>query len=166
MPEQAPSVPPDLTRNDRKVWVKKKNGDLEGWRFNIPKGDFARFLGYKPPTADEKSGKKQVSANRVLEVALQKSFNKLGPQALQRGSAYTNMYIAYGAHSNKPGRAKDAIRDGLDSIKASVELNKASNVFYLEMQYKFQLANKNFGTISNLMKVRHESTKKAINEVR
>jgi hypothetical protein len=54
----------------------------------------------------------------------------------------------------------------MDSIQQSVELNNASNMHYLEMQYKFQWASKSFGVISNLMKVRHDSTKKSINEVR
>ena len=58
------------------------------------------------------------------------------------------------------------VKDGLDSIRGSVELNKASNMYYLEMQYKFMLASRNFGVISNLMKVRSESTKKAINEIK
>ena len=151
---------------NRQVWIRNKKGDVVGGNFTVPKGDFARFLGYRAPSKSELNGEAKVSADRVLEMAMHKSFNKLGTQSMQRGMAYRNMYISWGQYENQPGREKDMVKDGLDSIQQSVELNKASNMYYLEMQYKFQWASKSFGVISNLMKVRHESTKKSINEVR
>jgi hypothetical protein len=154
------------TSNDRKVWVKKKNGDLVGGNYVVPKGNFARFLGYAKPNAEEKSGQGKSTASRVIEMALHNEFNDLGKKAMQRGMAYRNMYISMGKYSNQPGRERDMLKDGMDSINQSVELNRSSNMYYLEMQYKFQWASKSFGVISNLMKVRNESTKKAINEVR
>ena len=45
-------------------------------------------------------------------------------------------------------------------------LGQAMGMRYLEMQYKFQLAGEQFGTLSNLMKTRSEAVKKSINEVR
>ena len=153
-------------RGKRQVWIRDKNGDVLGGNFTVPKGDFARFLGFRAPTTAEESGKQKVSSDRVLEMALHKKFNHLGAEAMQRGMAYRNTYISWGRYENQPGREKDMLKDGLDSVRQSVELNKSSNMYYLEMQYKFHWASKNFGVISNLMKVRHESTKKAITEVR
>ena len=154
------------TSKDRQVWIKKKNGDLVGGNFVVPKGDFSRFLGYAKPSAAEQKGESKVSPERVIEMALQREFNTLGKKAMQRGMAYRNMYISMGKYANQPGREQDMLKDGMDAIGQSVELNRASNMYYLEMQYKFQWASKSFGVISNLMKVRHESTKKAVNEVR
>ncbi len=151
---------------NRQVWIRKKNGDVVGSNFTVPKGDFSRFLGYKAPTKDEESGKQPVSSDRVLEIAMQRSMKDLGSKAMQSGSAMRNMYISHGKYENKPGREKDMIKDGMDSIQQSLELNQSSNMAYLEMQYKFQWASKSFGVVSNLMKVRNEATKKAIAEVR
>ena len=151
---------------DRKVWLKNRRGDAVGGNFTIPKGDFSHFLGWNKPTAAEATGEKQVSGGRVLEVAIQKEFDRLGKKAVVNGMAYRNMVISSMRYNNKPGREKDMIRDGLDAIKSSVEMNGASNTLYLEMQYKFQMASKSFTTLSNLMKVRHESTKKAVSEIR
>ena len=151
---------------NRQVWLRKKNGDVVGSNFTVPKGDFARFLGYKAPTKEEESGKQHVSAERVLEIAMQRSVQELGAKAMQRGSAYRNLFVSHAKYENQPGREKDMLQDGLDAVQQSVELNKASNMAYLEMQYKFHWASKSFGVVSNLMKVRNEATKKAINEVR
>ncbi len=162
----AQAIPYDPARSSgRQVWLKRKNGDLVGGNYRIPKGDFGRFLGYRAPSSAEQSGKK-VSANRVLEVAMQKSFRELGAKAMQRGAAYRNLYVAAGRRSSRPGSEGSALAEGMDAIQQSLEVNKASNMQYLEMQYKFQWASKSFGVISNIMKTRHESTKKSISEVR
>jgi hypothetical protein len=167
MSAQATGIAFDPARaENRQVHLRAKNGDLIGSNYRIPKGDFAHFLGFKAPTDGEESGKEKVTADRVLEMALHKEFNELGSKAMSRGSAYRNMYVSHEYFTNKPGRERDMLKDNMDSIQQSVELNKASNMYYLEMQYKFMLASKNFGVISNLMKVRNESTKKAINEVK
>ena len=154
------------TSKDRQVFIRKNNGDLAGSNWVVPKGDFAHFLGYRKASKEELSGDKQVTGERVLELVMRKQFQKLGPKAMQRGEMYRNMYISHGAYASQPGREGDMIKDGIDSIKSSVEMNNKSNMFYLEMQYKFQWASKSFGTISNLMRTRNEATKKAINEVR
>lgn len=150
----------------RSVGIRERDGTIRGGNFSIPQGDFARFLGWKAPTDKEKSGQKKMSGGRTLEVAIQKQLNELGKGAMQRGMAYRNQYISWGRFSNEPGREKDMIKSGLDAVNESVELGHAMGIRYLEMQYKFQLASKNFGSISNLMKARHESIKKAVNDVR
>ena len=150
----------------RQVWLERKNGDHLGNLFEVPKGDFSHFLGYRAQNADEKSGKQKMDGERVIEVALKKEFQKVGSGAAQRGMAYFNLYTTNNKYTNKPGRERDLVRDNLHAVREAVELNKASNLHYLEMQYKFQWAAVSYGTISNLMRVRHESTKKAISEIR
>src|SRR5688572_13396314 len=114
----------------RDVHIKTKNGDLVGPNYRIPGGDFARFLGYKQASKEEKEGKTPVTADRVLEMALQKEFQELGSKAMHRAGAYRNMYVSHGVYENQPGREKDMMKEGLDSIRSSVELNKASNMWY------------------------------------
>jgi len=108
----------EKTAEARTSYIKTKQGDLIGNNYTIPKADFSAFLGYKPASQAELTGKEPVTGRRALEVALQKSFQELGPGAAERGNTYRNMYVANGRFQNEPGREKDMIKDGLDSIKA------------------------------------------------
>lgn len=156
-----------LKSQERSIGIKDKQGDLRGPHFNIPKGDFAHFLGMQKPTDQELAGQAAMSGARTIEVALHKQFNELGAQALKRGNEYRNIPIALGARANRPGeQAPNVVKDGLDAMQASVEKSSALNMRYLEMQYKFQEASNQYGTLSNLMKVRHESVKKTMSEVK
>jgi hypothetical protein len=167
MSSQGTGIAFDPARSDRRqVHIKDKNGDLVGSNYRIPKGDFAHVLGLRAPTEREDSGKEYVSPDRVLEMALHKEFNKLGEGATARGNVYRNMYVSSYPYEQKPGQEHMVVKEQMDSIQKSVEMNGASNMWYLEMQYKFLMASKNFSTISNLMKVRSDTTKKAISEVR
>lgn len=149
---------------DREAYITKKNGDVVGSGFSIPKGDFSRFLGMKPPTMAETAG--NVSGFRAIEVALQKNFNTLGRSAVKNGSKYRSIGGALGAFENEPGREIDGVKNGLDAMQDSVELGHAMGMQYLEMQYKFGLASNNFGCISNMMKARYETVKKSLDGVR
>ncbi|MEZ0315055.1 MAG: hypothetical protein ACAI38_25065 [Myxococcota bacterium] len=149
---------------DRKVYITKKNGDVVGKGFSVPKGDFSRFLGMKAPTPQETAG--NVAGFRAIEVALQKQFNQVGRSAVKNGSKYTSIGGALGAFDNEPGREFDAAANGLDAMKDSVELGHAMGMQYLEMQYKFQVASTNYGAISNMMKARYETVKKSLDGVR
>ncbi|MBC7793760.1 MAG: hypothetical protein H7Z43_08630, partial [Clostridia bacterium] len=81
----------------------------------------------------------------------------------------------------EPGREGDAVANGIDALKNSVESSNANGldemknsvelshsmgIQYLEMQYKFQLASTNYGAISNMMKARSETIKKSLDGVR
>lgn len=154
------------SRGKRTVHLKGKSGNLYGGNYTIPKGDFARFLGWKPETQAEKSGEQKPQGWRTLQVAIQREMNEVGESAMQRGAAYRNLYIAWGRHTKQPGRESDFVNEGVNAMQQSVEQGHNLNMRYLEMQYKFHLAGKNFGTVSNLMKVRHESVKKAMNDVK
>jgi hypothetical protein len=149
---------------NRVVNLRNRRGDVVGGDHYIPKGDFARFLGFKPETEQEKKG--NVEGWRTVEIAIQKEMNKLGRSAVEHGAAYRNLFIANGRFENEPGRERDMLASGLDSIKESLEIGQSTSMRYLEMQYKFQLAGINFGTISNLMKTRNDTIKKAVNEVK
>lgn len=149
---------------DRKTYLTTTKGDVVGSGYSVPKGDFARFLGMKPPTPQEAGG--GVAGFRAIEVALQKQFNQLGRSAVKNGSKYRSVGGALGAFDNEPGREIDAAANGLDAMKDSVEMGHAMGMQYLEMQYKFQLASTNYGAISNMMKARYETVKKSLDGVR
>jgi hypothetical protein len=154
----------DFSAKDRQVYFKSKKGDVVGTGYTIPKGDFARFLGMKEPTAEEKQGK--VSGWRAIEVAMHREFNKLGEQSVKDGAHILAPVQAHGKLENEPGRVQDQLQDGLHAMKESMEIGASANMRYLEMQYKFQMASMSYGTISNLMKARYESVKKSISEIR
>jgi hypothetical protein len=149
---------------ERATYITKKNGDVVSSGYSVPKGDFARFLGMRPPTAAETGG--AVSGFRAVEVALQKNFNALGRSAVKNGSKYRSVPGALGAFDNEPGREADGVANALDAMKDSVEVGHAMGMQYLEMQYKFEYASRSFGTISNMMKARYESVKKSLDGVR
>lgn len=113
----------DQTAKERTAYITNKQGDAVGNNFVVPKADFGSFLGYKPPTPGELSGKEPITGRRVMEVALQKSFGEVGMGAAERGNTYRNMYVANGRFQNEPGREKEMIKDGLDSIRAGADMN-------------------------------------------
>lgn len=113
----------EKTAQARTSYIKNKEGDAVGNNYTVPKADFAAFLGYKPPTPDELSGKAPVTGHRAIEVAIQKSMGELGEGAAERGNTYRNMYVANGRYQNEPGREKEMIKDGLDSIQSGAEMN-------------------------------------------
>jgi hypothetical protein len=187
----------EKTQAQRSSFLIDKSGDAVGNNWSVPKADFSKFLGYKPPTPEEQSGKSQVSGQRVMELALQKEMQDIGLGAAKNGNAYRNMYVSQGKFANEPGREVDMIKDGLDAVRRGPEKNtmestnlrlgqagagqyadrmaaiqdqaakiqQAShndNVKLLEMQYKFQEMSKQQGTISNLMKTRHDSISRTI----
>ena len=155
----------DLTpKTERANYLTTKNGDVVGSGYTVPKGDFSRFLGFKPATEKESQG--NTSGGRTLEVAVQKQFNELGKTTTKDSAAYLNLWIASGRYEKGPGQEKQAVAAGMDAMNQSLEVGHAMGLQYLEMQYKFQYLSMSFGTISNLMKARNDSVKKAINEVK
>lgn len=184
----------EKTAEQRTDYLTNKQGDAVGMNYTVPKGDFAHLLGFKPPTAQELAGKEPVTGRRAIEVSLQNDFRAVGLGAARNGGAYRNQFVALGAFDNKPGREKDMLKDGLDSIKASMQPNateggkkqslgemahatpyqvllkqeqmaKSShneNLKMMEMQYKMQALSKEEGTLSNLMKVRHDAISRVI----
>lgn len=67
------------------------------------------------------------------------------------------------------GSAPDAMPNaGDDQIEQMFEMQKQSQAFnlqYLELQQNMQEDNRRFSTLSNLMKVRHDTAKSAINNM-
>ena len=180
-------------KTGRDFTYKNEAGDLVSGNSETPNGDFSRFLGFKPPTAEELAGKGSPSSQRVIELALQRAFNEVGGGAMKTGMLARNQYISHGPYENMPGRAQDMVKDGLDSVKEAQQGSEPlrpgafgasgageymkimqeyhvkssdDNMRYLEMQYKFLYASKSHGTISTLMKVRHEATRSAIRDVK
>lgn len=152
------------------------------------KPDFSKFMGIKPPTADELNGTVKTDGRRALELAMSKEIQELGMKSAKSGNAARNQFVAGGQFSNQPGHDKHVIADMRDAINQSVDkgsmeskiqmgsgteqyfarvenMQKAShndNVKYLEMQYKFQEISKQDSTISNLMKTRHDAVSRTI----
>ena len=187
----------ERNRRERDFVFRNTAGDLISGNSKIPQGNFARFLGFSPPTAEETAGKGNPSAGRVIELALLRAFDKVGRGAMETGMMARNQYISHGPYENMPGRVNDLVKDGLDAsrqahgdsgpsalaglaqgslgasgarqyaqvMRAYQDESAAKNMRYLEMQYKFLYASLDYGTVSNLMKIRHEATRTAIREI-
>ena len=69
--------------------------------------------------------------------------------------------LAGGSSSPMPGAQDDQIHQMFEMQKQS----QAFNLQYLELQNKVQEDNRQFSTLSNLMKVRHDTAKAAINNM-
>ena len=180
----------EQTRATRESYIKAPNGDLIGNNYTVPKGDFGAFLGYKNPTPQEMTGDKPMTGARIIEIALQKEMKEIGMGAAKNGNTYRNSGISWGRYQNEPGREKDMIKDAMDAMKQGQDKNsiedkvgrmtagsvtpyfeqlqkfqdgsRNDNIKYLEMQYKFQEISKQEGTISNLMKTRHDCVSRTI----
>jgi hypothetical protein len=173
----------------RADYLTNQKGDAIGSNYVVPKGDFANFMGYRPPTADEANGTVKTDSRRAMELSMQKELQEIGLGAAKNGNAYRNQYVAGEQYANQLGHERDAIKDMRDAIAQSADKNSMEsrslqmgsgtaqyfakvenmqkqshndNVRYLEMQYKFQEISKQDSTISNLMKVRHDAVSRTI----
>lgn len=75
--------------------------------------------------------------------------------------------------SSSGGGGVDALAAGGDSqailmqeTRRMQELNQSFNMQYLQLQQKMQADNREFTTLSNIMKTKHDTAKNAINNVR
>lgn len=176
----------------REYTYKAKNGStIVGGYAEIPKGNFAHFMGFKPPSKEELSGKADVQGNRVIELALQRQMQELGEGMTKNASSFRNNFISDGHLVNRPGRemamfseTNNAIGKGIDfestpitpgMLGASanpqymvefVEKSRKDSYRYLEAQYRSDWASKSTGMISTMMKARHDAIRKSIGEVR
>ncbi len=55
--------------------------------------------------------------------------------------------------------------DQVDKMWAMQQENQAYNMEYMQLQQSMQADNRNFSTMSNLLKVRHDTAKSAINNM-
>jgi hypothetical protein len=179
----------EKTSSDRSDFIRNKVGDAVGSNYVVPKGDFAHFMGYRPPTADEANGTVKTDSKRAMELAMQKDLQDIGLGAAKNGNAYRNHFVAGGQYANQPGHEKQAIADMRDAIAQGSDKGTSGtkalqmgsgteqyfaraegmqqkshnlNVQYLEMQYKYQEISKQESTISNLMKTRHDAVSRTI----
>ena len=56
-------------------------------------------------------------------------------------------------------------QDQVDKMWAMQQENQAFNMQYMQLQQQMQADNRNFSTLSNLLKVRHDTAKSAINNM-
>ena len=116
----------EQTAQMREAYIKNKDGDAVGNNWKVDKADFGAFLGYKPGTASEMAGKEPLSGSRVIELMLQKDFQKVGDGAATHGNEYRNMFVSQDAFADKQGRISDQMKDGLDAVRQSLHKNSAA----------------------------------------
>jgi predicted PurR-regulated permease PerM len=66
---------------------------------------------------------------------------------------------------NRPGGLGDGPQDQIDKMWAMQQENQVFNMQYMQLQQSIQADNRNFSTMSNLLKVRHDTAKSAINNM-
>lgn len=72
---------------------------------------------------------------------------------------------AAGGRGQTPGGQTGAGRDDIDKMWDMQKDNQAYNMEYMQLQQQLQSDNRSFSTLSNLMKVRHDTAKSAINNM-
>ena len=66
---------------------------------------------------------------------------------------------------SRPGGLGDGPQDQIDKMWAMQQENQVFNMQYMQLQQSIQADNRNFSTMSNLLKVRHDTAKSAINNM-
>ena len=66
---------------------------------------------------------------------------------------------------NRPGGLEGGPQDEIDKMWAMQQENQVFNMQYMQLQQSIQADNRNFSTMSNLLKVRHDTAKSAINNM-
>jgi len=66
---------------------------------------------------------------------------------------------------NRPGGLEGGPQDEIDKMWAMQQENQVFNMQYMQLQQEIQADNRNFSTMSNLLKVRHDTAKSAINNM-
>lgn len=91
-------------------------------------------------------------------------YNADGTQAIP-GTGPT-MSDPTGANSGTTGAGGNSQQALLDQTKAMQEMQMSFSLQYLQLQEKMQAENRQFSTISNVMKTKHDTAKSTINNVR
>lgn len=81
------------------------------------------------------------------------------------GAAAGGLYSLKQAASGNKQDLTGSNQDQIDKMWAMQKENQAYNLQYMELQNSMQADNRNFSTLSNLMKVRHDTAKSAINNM-
>ncbi len=91
---------------------------------------------------------------------------QLGKGALEgAASAVPGGSLMVNAMSSSSGELGKGQSEQLDHMFEMQEQNQMFNMQYLELQTQLQEDNREFSTLSNLMKVRHDTAKAAINNM-
>ena len=65
-----------------------------------------------------------------------------------------------------PASTGNAQQDMMNQTKALQEMQMSFNLQYLTLQQKMQGENRQYSTISNVLKTKHDTTKNSINNIR
>jgi hypothetical protein len=71
-----------------------------------------------------------------------------------------------GGQGGAPASTGNAQQDLMNQTKALQEMQMSFNLQYLTLQQKMQGENRQFSTISNVLKTKHDTTKNSINNIR
>lgn len=138
--------------------------DLVGETYVVPGGDFAHFMGRATSSAASHALTSRVSGSRTLEAALRAQLQQLGAGSLKRIAGYAKVSDSVDALRSSGKRPFG--EEALQTMQNHLELGHEASLRYLEMQYQFSYLSQNTDCISNLLKARHESTRKAFTEIR
>jgi len=69
-------------------------------------------------------------------------------------------------HTGQAGTGGSAAQSLMDQTKAMQEMQMSFNLQYLNLQQKMQGENRQYSTISNILKTKHDTTKNSINNIR
>ena len=85
---------------------------------------------------------------------------------LSGGTGMTGSISNTGTTTNTTSTGNPSVDASMAAAKQMQELNMSFNMQYLVLQQKMQADNRQFTTLSNIMKTKHDTAKNAINNVR
>ena len=132
-------------------------------KINGPGSQYNNSNMYDAKSAKEKKSSfgdaiKSAASGTLSTVA---SASKFVPGGGLVGAAAEGLKALLGGDSGGTGGNQDQ----LDKMWAMQRESQMFNMQYLELQTQMQADNRNFSTMSNLMKVRHDTAKSAINNM-
>jgi hypothetical protein len=131
-----------------------------------PRNDFGQVLARALHSAVSVGGgvaRGAAQGNPVLSAAVNGLADVISQVAPSRGAVAPAAHLPSGGASLQPGGGQ---WDLLDAQRALQQEGHSFNASYLQLQEAMQRESREFNTVSNVMKVRHDSAKAAINNIR
>ena len=118
---------------------------------------------------DRRAIEKRIRNLRDTKQVLQKLTKQKGPRGLSK--AEQSELKKYDRWLSTSGKELDKLARYGDKLlrmtgEKALEMEQSFNLQYLQLQQKMQGQNRQFTMISNIMKVRHDTAKAAINNMR
>lgn len=97
----------------------------------------------------------------ILAAALRPSPGEVGPAQRTAGTASMAPEGAPGAGATAPAGGGEG-----SSIEAALSQSANQNLYFIEIQERISAESRNYSTISNVLKARHDTVKNAIGNIR